>query len=49
MKVLVIGAGNMGLTYAEGMSKSRLLKKKNIMVLDSSEEKLKELQKKKKE
>ncbi|WP_149276667.1 pyrroline-5-carboxylate reductase [Pareuzebyella sediminis] len=43
MKVLVIGAGNMGLTYAEGMSKSRLLKKKNIMVLDSSEEKLKEL------
>ena len=28
MKVLVIGAGNMGLTYAEGMSKSKLLKKK---------------------
>ncbi|NNE78426.1 MAG: pyrroline-5-carboxylate reductase [Pricia sp.] len=43
MKVLVIGAGNMGLTYAEGMSKSNLLKKKNIMVLDNSEEKLKEL------
>ena len=43
MKVLVIGAGNMGLTYAEGMSKSNLLKRKNIMVLDSSEEKLKEL------
>ncbi len=43
MKVLVIGAGNMGLTYAEGMSKSKLLKRKNIMVLDSSEEKLKEL------
>lgn len=43
MKILVIGAGNMGLTYAEGMSKSRLLKKKNIMVLDSSEEKLEEL------
>ena len=33
----------MGLTYAEGMSKSKLLKKKNIMVLDTSEEKLKEL------
>jgi pyrroline-5-carboxylate reductase len=46
MKVLVIGAGNMGLTYAEGMSKSKLLKKKNIMVLDNSEEKLKELHKK---
>ncbi|MBD0833295.1 pyrroline-5-carboxylate reductase [Aestuariibaculum sediminum] len=44
MKVLVIGAGNMGLTYAEGMSKSKLLKKKNIMVLDKSEEKLEELQ-----
>ncbi|GAA4231161.1 pyrroline-5-carboxylate reductase [Postechiella marina] len=43
MKVLVIGAGNMGLTYAEGMSKSKLLKKKNIMVLDKSEEKLEEL------
>jgi pyrroline-5-carboxylate reductase len=44
MKVLVIGAGNMGLTYAEGMSKSKLLKKRNIMVLDASKEKLKELQ-----
>lgn len=43
MKVLVIGAGNMGLTYAEGMSKSKLLKKKNIMVLDNSDEKLEEL------
>jgi pyrroline-5-carboxylate reductase len=43
MKVLVIGAGNMGLTYAEGMSKSKLLKKENIMVLDTSEEKLMEL------
>lgn len=43
MKVLVIGAGNMGLTYAEGMSKSKLLKKRNIMVLDSAEEKLEEL------
>ncbi|WNH09821.1 pyrroline-5-carboxylate reductase [Thalassobellus suaedae] len=43
MKVLVIGAGNMGLTYAEGMSKSRLLKKRNIMVLDKSDEKLEEL------
>lgn len=43
MKVLVIGAGNMGLTYAQGMSKSRLLKKKNIMVLDNSEQKLEEL------
>ena len=43
MKILVIGAGNMGLTYAEGMSKYKLLKKKNIMVLDNSEEKLEAL------
>jgi pyrroline-5-carboxylate reductase len=43
MKVLVIGAGNMGLTYAEGMSKSKLLKKRNIMMLDKSDEKLEEL------
>ncbi len=43
MKVLVVGAGNMGRTYAEGMSKSKLLKKKNIMVLDKSDEKLEEL------
>ncbi|MFH4965514.1 pyrroline-5-carboxylate reductase [Gaetbulibacter sp. M235] len=45
MKVLVIGAGNMGLTYAQGMSKSKLLKKRNIMILDNSEEKTKELNK----
>ncbi|MFV9551486.1 pyrroline-5-carboxylate reductase [Algibacter sp. PT7-4] len=45
MKVLVIGAGNMGLTYAEGMSKSKLLKKRNIMVLDKSEEKMEALNK----
>jgi pyrroline-5-carboxylate reductase len=43
MKVLVIGAGNMGLTYAEGMYKSKLLKKRNIMVLDKSYKKLEEL------
>lgn len=45
MRVLVIGAGNMGLTYAEGMAKSKLLKKRNIMVLDKSTEKLKEVDK----
>jgi pyrroline-5-carboxylate reductase len=43
MKVLVIGAGNMGLTYAEGMSKSKRLNNENILILDKSEEKLKEL------
>ena len=30
MKVLVIGAGNMGLTYAEGMSKSELLNRNKM-------------------
>lgn len=45
MRVLVIGAGNMGLTYAEGMTKSKLLKKRNIMVLDKSQEKLEEVDK----
>ncbi|MCK0190049.1 pyrroline-5-carboxylate reductase [Arenibacter sp. F20364] len=45
MKVLVIGAGNMGLTYAESMSKSKLLKKRNLMILDSSQEKTLSLKK----
>jgi len=45
MKVLVIGAGNMGLTYAESMSKSKLLKKRNLMILDSSQEKILSLKK----
>ena len=45
MKILVIGAGNMGLTYAEGMSNSKLLNRGNIMVLDTSEEKLETLEK----
>jgi len=38
MKVLVIGAGNMGLTYAEGMSKSSLLNRHNLMIFDKSPE-----------
>ncbi|MFN2260481.1 MAG: pyrroline-5-carboxylate reductase [Psychroflexus sp.] len=36
MKVLVIGAGNMGLTYSEGMAKSPLLNRKNLMIHDVS-------------
>ncbi|SDG57804.1 pyrroline-5-carboxylate reductase [Psychroflexus sediminis] len=36
MKVLVIGAGNMGLTYSEGMAKSPLLNRKNLMIYDVS-------------
>jgi len=45
MKLLVIGAGNMGLTYAMGMARSKLLKKRNIMILDKSKEKLEEVDK----
>ncbi|MDX1364539.1 pyrroline-5-carboxylate reductase [Arenibacter latericius] len=44
MRVLVIGAGNMGLTYAESMSKSNLLKKK-LMIFDNSPEKTTSLKK----
>lgn len=40
MKVLVIGAGNMGLTYAEGMVKSSLLGKKNLKIFDTDPEKI---------
>lgn len=40
MKVLVIGGGNMGLTYAEGMSESPLLNKRKLMIYDKSQEKL---------
>ncbi|MGS2740554.1 pyrroline-5-carboxylate reductase [Sinomicrobium sp. M5D2P17] len=45
MKVLVIGAGNMGLTYAQGMAQSDLLKKKDLLILDSAREKTDELRK----
>lgn len=37
MKVLVIGAGNMGLTYAEGMAHNELLNKNNLQIFDASE------------
>ena len=40
MKVLVIGAGNMGLTYAEGMASSVLLNRKKLMIFDVSPEKI---------
>lgn len=39
MKVLMIGAGNMGLTYAEGMAKSPYLNRRNLMIFDVSPEK----------
>lgn len=38
MKVLVIGAGNMGLTYSEGMAQSALLNRRKLMIHDVSTE-----------
>jgi len=40
MKVLVIGAGNMGLTYAEGMAASPYLNRRKLMVYDVSPERI---------
>ena len=45
MKVLVIGAGNMGLTYAEGMCTSPVLNRRKLMIYDISVEKQVELKK----
>lgn len=45
MKVLVIGAGNMGLTYAEGMAQSPLLNRRNLMIYDVSAERISSLDK----
>jgi pyrroline-5-carboxylate reductase len=46
MKVLVIGAGNMGLAYAEAIAKSDMLKDRDLMISDNAPEKTKELRKK---
>lgn len=40
MKVLMIGAGNMGFTYAEGMAKSELLTRHKLMIYDISPDKI---------
>jgi pyrroline-5-carboxylate reductase len=45
MKVLVIGAGNMGLAYAESIAKSNHLKDGDLMISDNAPEKTKELRK----
>lgn len=44
MKVLVIGAGNMGLTYAMGMSNSIILGKRKLQIYDTDPLKIKQLQ-----
>ena len=38
MKVLMIGAGNMGLTFAEGMASSPHIKKKHLLIYDKSDD-----------
>lgn len=38
MKVLVIGGGNMGLTYAEGMVESGFLNRRKLMIFDTSKQ-----------
>jgi pyrroline-5-carboxylate reductase len=38
MKVLMIGSGNMGLTFAESMASSPHIKKKNLLIYDKSDE-----------
>jgi pyrroline-5-carboxylate reductase len=45
MKVLILGAGNMGLTFAEGMAKSPLLNRRKLMIFDVSREKFFSLKK----
>lgn len=45
MKVLVIGAGNMGLTYSYGISRSSLLNQHNLMIYDKSKDLVTSLQK----
>jgi len=45
MKVLVIGAGNMGLTYAEGMANSAVLNQHKLKIYDTDPKKIKKLKK----
>lgn len=45
MKVLVIGAGNMGLTYAEGMSNSPFLGDDKLRIFDTDPKKIEALKK----
>lgn len=45
MKVLVIGAGNMGLTYSEGMANSTLLGKQKLRIYDTDPNKIESLRK----
>jgi pyrroline-5-carboxylate reductase len=46
MKILIIGGGNMGMTYAESFLRSHIAKKQDMMILEKSPEKAAELAKK---
>lgn len=46
MKILIIGGGNMGLTYAQSFLRSHITNKENMMILEKSPEKAVELRKK---
>ena len=46
MKILVIGGGNMGLTYAQSFLRSHITNKENMMILEKSPEKAFQLAKK---
>ena len=45
MKILIIGGGNMGLTYAQSFLRSHITSKEDMMILEKSPEKAKELAK----
>ena len=44
MKILIIGGGNMGLTYARGFLKSHILENKNLYILEKSPAKAEKLE-----
>ena len=46
MKILIIGGGNMGLTYAQSFLRSHITSKDNMMILEKSPEKAQELSRK---
>ncbi|MEL6923943.1 MAG: NAD(P)-binding domain-containing protein [Bacteroidota bacterium] len=46
MKILVIGGGNMGLTYAQSFLRSKIVIKEDMMILEKSPKKAEELSKK---
>lgn len=46
MKILIIGGGNMGLTYAQSFLRSHITRKEDMMILEKSPEKAEELSKK---